>query len=485
MAELMDKTWINPDVAPRIRQDDADDPLVELLDTCATMLNELLEMPLTDLRHRNLAILNLLCAPGLTGSECLNLSSCLARVDRLTAFVRMSIERNLHRFSGDRNYGHCKPMWQMAYLVTLVKRDFGAAYNPRVRDNRIAGVREPLTDSRDLFIHGLLDDDPNRRWGTCASIPVLIAAVARTLGYPVGLAVAGRHIYARWEGGGVCFNIEASNPMGMTVRSDEDYRRKIKMTEMVPDEERSGYYLRTLRTPEEFGLFLAFRTEFLIDAARYDETLFWSARALQFAPDDPRFPYIAHYGLDLAMKHRLWRIHPEQKIPALDDPTAFYFNVGDLLRPEERTLYSTIVGHYLEAKGELAAARESYEDACRHNVHGHNEQRDLQRLLLKHDLPPKTGILLPPRNPCQLRRWTLGCPENQEADTLRQLADQSERNCELLKARDALHDLYLFDPGDAGVFHRMRAMEQRPQFQEQFEMLVEECRRERPIRRVS
>ena len=118
--------------------------------------------------------------------------------------------------------------------------------SPHIRDNRLADVHEPITDSRDVFIHGLLDDDPNRRWGTCASIPVLITAVARRLGYPVGLAVAGRHIYARWEDDGVCFNIEASNPMGMTVPSDDEFRDKIRSTPGVPGEEQSGYYLRTL-----------------------------------------------------------------------------------------------------------------------------------------------------------------------------------------------------------------------------------------------
>jgi len=107
----------------------------------------------------------------------------------------------------------------MGLLVTLIKRDFGIAYNPSIAVDRLAGKPGLLNDSRDIFINGVLDDNKRRRWGTCASIPVVVTAVARRLGYPVRLVVAGRHIFARWEDSQTCFNIEASNPMGMTVHS--------------------------------------------------------------------------------------------------------------------------------------------------------------------------------------------------------------------------------------------------------------------------
>jgi len=53
----------------------------------------------------------------------------------------------------------------------------------------------------------------------------------------------------------------------------------------------------------------------------------------------------------------------------------------------------------------------------------------------------------------QPRRIKLpNCPPGLEYDVLRRLADQFERQGELLKARDTLHDLYLFDPCDVEVF---------------------------------
>ncbi len=212
-------------------------------------------------------------------------------------------------------------------------------------------TEQAATDSRHSFIHGLLDPDPSRRVGTCASIPVLVAAVARRLGYPVGIAVAGRHVFARWDGGGVRFNIEASNPAGMTVQSDEEYRKLIAWKGSTERELNRPYYLRTLTPAEEFGLFMALRVECLPYAARPDETLLWSARSLQFAPDDPATVRLASYTLDLAMKQRLWRTELPRS-ESVELAGSSFFQVGHLLRLEGRSLYLTITAHQKETDGE-------------------------------------------------------------------------------------------------------------------------------------
>jgi len=382
------------------------------LSGCHTALEDLLEAPTSEFGKTDLGLLNLLCAPTLAGSEHLDIPKCLARLDHLTQFVSAYTERHLHRFGADATYGRSEPMWRMAMLVTFVKRDFGAAYHPAARDDLMAGVNAPMTDSREFFIHGLLGDDKNRRWGTCASIPVLVTAVARRLRYPVGLAVARQHTYARWDGT-ERFNIEASNPAGMTTPPDEHYRREIRGG-LLPGQERSGYYLRTLHPAEEFAEFLKLRVWALRDAARYAETFLWSARALQFAPDDPAFPPVAYHCLDIALKHRLKIKDPRAHIPPSDDPTPFFFSVDGLLAPSERSLFLTIVAHYRESLGELDAARDAYEDACRQNFHGNNEQRDLQRFLRKYDLKRRSGPLMPPKDLGLQRRMRLPCHPREE-----------------------------------------------------------------------
>ena len=118
----------------------------------------------------------------------------------------------------------------------------------------------------------------------------------------------------------------------MTIQSDDEYKRDF----VKEPDKNSSYYLRTLTAAEEFALFLTFRVECLHYAARYEETPLWSARALQFAPDDTGFLRWASMSADLALKHRLRRKHPEIKIPPMDATEPFFFNMADLLRVEER-----------------------------------------------------------------------------------------------------------------------------------------------------
>lgn len=436
-------------------------------------LDELFETPPMEFGRKDMGLLDLLCAPRLPGSEDLNIPRCVQRLDDLAALVKDRTERNLHRFRDDPTYGHCEPMWRMALLVTILKQNYGVAYHPTAREELLAGIESPCNDSKEVFIHGMLGDDPSRRWGTCASIPVLIAAVARRLHYPVGLSVSRCHLFARWEDRRLCFNIEASNPGGMVVHPDDHYRAF--RGELTDYEVKSGFYVRTLFPSEEFAMFMHERVLCLSYAARYEETLLWSARALQFAPDDPYFCNRAYAALDLALKQRLKRVHPEVKIPSLDDPTPFFFDVGDLLRVEERSHYLTIKAHYNESDGKLEEAREHYENACRQNFHGNNEQRDLQRFLKKHNPPKRTNRLMP-INVSQPRRIEVKCKPEHEVAMLRRLVDQCERQGELRKARDTLHDLYLFDPSDAEVFQRARAIEQQPQFQSQLRAVLQERR---------
>jgi len=440
---------------------------------CDRVLHGLFELPPIELGRVDVGLLNLLCAPALYGSDKLDIPKYLARLDRLTSYAKSQIDRGLPNYKSHPEHGNCEARWRMCNLITSVKRDFGAGYNPIIGAAIKSGTAtDPLNDSRDVFINGLLDDDPKRRWGTCASIPVLVTAVARRLGYPVGLAAAGRHVYAKWEGGGIGFNIEASNPAGMTIPSDEDCRDKIQIAE----HKNNPYYLRTLFPAEEFALYLSIRAECLIQSARYEESLFWSARALQLGPEDPALPHLANYGLCLALRQRMWQLYPVRKIPAMDE---YVDIIPSLLTAEELGLNATISAHYQESVGDIEGARGRYEFACRINFCGHNEQRDLQRFLARHNLPPRKRPLMPPKSGPP-RRIKPICPPDQEAEHLRLIAAQAEREGDLLTAQNAICDLYQFDPGDAEVFEWGRAIDRRPEFHAQLKSVIEQRRRITP-----
>jgi len=224
---------------------------------CTKVFTDLLGLPPSYLGRNDFGMQNLLCANDLPGSEDIDIPNCLTRLDNLTAYVKRTMDRNFHLQKAHPDYGHCEPMWRIASLVTSVKRDFGACYDPVIRDEIAAGTSTSISDSSKMFINGLLADDPKQRWGTCASIPALITAVARRLHYPVGLAVCGRHIYAKWEGrDGLCFNIEASNPMGVTFPTDDECKEKISKHQIWKSTSDNGYYIRTLHPAEELGLYL-------------------------------------------------------------------------------------------------------------------------------------------------------------------------------------------------------------------------------------
>jgi hypothetical protein len=451
-------------------------------DDCDALLHDLLEADPESIGDYDIALLNLICAPNLAGSKGLNVGQCLARIDQLAAFVKASTERSIDHFSADPDYGHCEPKWRMAKLVTNLKLDYGAAYDPRVVDDLRRGGESPFIDAHNVFIHGLLDDDPQRRWGSCSSIPVLVTAVARRLGYPVKLAINRKHVYARWDDGRVDFNIEASNPAGMTTPNDKHYHRDFGPR---PNQKElaSGLYFRALTPAEEFGVFLQMRAASLHDQARYSQTLLWSARSLQFSPTQPYFSGKAYEWAMLGIKHRFRQKYSTRQIPPPERNNEFFFHPGEFLRAEEQSLFLTIVAHYHEYLGEIYQARERYEDACRLNFHGNNEQRDLQRFLKKHGKMSRRGPPLWPKTIGEGRRMRLpACPPAEQADTLHRLADRFERDGELLRARDTLHDLYVIDPSDAAVFQRARAIERQPAFQRQLRAAIEQKRLTQQVR---
>jgi hypothetical protein len=99
-------------------------------------------------------------------------------------------------------------------LMNVLWRGMGVCYNQERIDNPAES-----TDARDDFIHGIIEG----RGGTCASLPVLLAAVGRRLGYPLKLVTTARHQFARWDAaGGERFNVEI-NHTGLNTHQDEYY----------------------------------------------------------------------------------------------------------------------------------------------------------------------------------------------------------------------------------------------------------------------
>lgn len=117
-----------------------------------------------------------------------------------------------------------------------------------------AGLGEPrfFKDSRDLFLHGLVE----RQKGTCASLPFLVVALGRRCGYPLYLVSSKGHLFCRWQEPTETFNIEAA-ARGVDIYPDSHYwtfPNPFTETECADEK-----YLKTHTPIEELGVLMSTR----------------------------------------------------------------------------------------------------------------------------------------------------------------------------------------------------------------------------------
>ena len=231
----------------------------------------------------DIALLNLLCAEGLRGSEKLDVDKALDRLDEIATRVRVETERNLHRFDSNRaEYQNSEPYFRMMMLVTVLQQDFGIRYNPaRVTP---VGVFEPndkfFADSRDVFLH-CPTGEPGL--GTCSSLPVLYVAIGRRLRYPLSLVSAKNHLFVRWEDQDTRLNIEAA-ALGMNTYDDAHYRAW--PYPMSAGEEKENGFLKNMTAAEECAVFLTIRGQCLMSSGRLDEAVAAHGHAARLVPDN-------------------------------------------------------------------------------------------------------------------------------------------------------------------------------------------------------
>jgi hypothetical protein len=197
-------------------------------------------------------IANLACAADLPGADHVDFGHCLLRLQEMTDQVRQFTDKMLPRFRRKRwDYGNSEGYFRALCLITALQRDLGVRYNPaKIPD-------DAQFDVADSFIFGILDGPG----GTCATLPVVYAAIGRRLGYPIRLVCAfageANHQFARWdEPGGERFNIEAT-AQGLSCHSDDYYRTGRYATS--PEIEKAGCFLQSMTPRQELASFFANR----------------------------------------------------------------------------------------------------------------------------------------------------------------------------------------------------------------------------------
>jgi hypothetical protein len=224
-------------------------------------LAELLALPPDQLERVDIGLMNLLCAEGLPGSKGLDVAGALGTMDKWAEAVAAETLLCFPQFERDpADYENSESYFRMLVLVTVLQRDLGVHYNPeRIND-------PDFGNSKDQFIHGMVNCENG---GTCVSMPVLYAAIARRLGYPVKLALAHDHVYCRWDDGkGTVKNFDGAG-RGLTSYDDLHYREWPRP--ITDDEMKHREFLLSLAPAEELSVFLAARGHCLMDHRRYGE----------------------------------------------------------------------------------------------------------------------------------------------------------------------------------------------------------------------
>jgi hypothetical protein len=256
-------------------------PLVSSKSSDIRSLEQLLVLPPVELEKVDIGLMNLLSAGGLRGAENLDVAACLSRLDDWTQRVQKGTAARLTAFhQNPGKYDNSEAIFRTVDLVLALKNDLGVHYNLE------ATKHWDFSDSRDLFIHGLLDD---RRAGTCTSIPVLCAAVGRRLGYPLKIVLAEGHVFLRWDSPKERFNIETTCP-GVDVHDDEYYKKR--PAPIDAGEMHRKHLLRSLTAAEELALFMATRSSSLTDTGRLTEAAIANAYACHLMPGHP--PFLLH-----------------------------------------------------------------------------------------------------------------------------------------------------------------------------------------------
>jgi hypothetical protein len=289
---------------------------------CRQAFDRLLRMSNIELAQQDIALVNLICATGLPGTENLNIAQCLVTIDQWTLRVRDETEKGFSRYRAnpDPNKGSeaVYRLWQVMYTLRFgfglkhrmtAETDGDSVATPR---RVTGGPYKTSVDSDSIFIHGLLGQD---RIGSCSSLPVLFAAVGRRLGYPVKLVLTVQHVFNRWVSDSESFNMDGCCK---DVIAGDEYEHYINWPRPWRASERaSNVFLRPATPREELAAFMFMRCIVLSANLEFDAAYRTCKIANQLSPENPGY----QNELDVINEYRtIKRMRSEMSWPQLASP---------------------------------------------------------------------------------------------------------------------------------------------------------------------
>jgi hypothetical protein len=262
---------------------------------CRDVFHRMVEMSDDELAQQDVAVMNLVCAAGLPSADPLDVPACLAQLDLWAEHARKETIRGHFRYVQNPNPNKGSEavykLWALMHAIRIKSgieekflRDIpGEIVNRELIDTSLPATGGPYknrVNSQVSFIHGLLSP---RCLGSCASNPVLFAAIGRRLGYPVKIVLTVQHIFNRWVDENEQFNMDGSMKY---IGGDEDHHYIDRYRPWRDWERKSTAFHRPLTPREELAAFVFNRSICECANLRFDDALESCKIAARLQPDN-------------------------------------------------------------------------------------------------------------------------------------------------------------------------------------------------------
>ncbi len=235
--------------------------------------------PESELEMLDPLVLNLSVVHGIPALAGLHIQDYQAAVDAWIAAFRRQLPGAMEHFcAAPKDWKGDADFFRLGMLCWYLGEVLGIRY----KENQIGLASVAYTDPSDLFLNGVIDT----RRGTCGNMPVLFLAIARRLGWPVSLVVAGSHVLCRYSNGAVSYNIECTNFADGFRSPPDEFLRK---TYGIPIEAvQAGSDLCPLSARQMMGWFVGLRGRHHWDCARLPDAEADYRLALTLFPESQR-----------------------------------------------------------------------------------------------------------------------------------------------------------------------------------------------------
>lgn len=226
-------------------------------------MSDLVTLDKEKLKDYPVELMSFILAKDLPTEHKIEAKEYFSKITEIANRVVFETDRHMYRFEQNpEEFNHSEEEFRTKMLATVLGTIFKIKYTKGLLEQQKAPIEEFSRDSADVFMTGTI----SKAEGTCASMPILITAVSRLIGYPVYVVPTMGHLFARWSDDYNHINIEYSG-YGVNFFPDDHYKKwpyEIR-------EEDLKWYFKNMEPIDELTMLLGQRGVVLEANGRYGE----------------------------------------------------------------------------------------------------------------------------------------------------------------------------------------------------------------------